>query len=210
MDYTYWAVFFAAAVALNLSPGPDLIFVLSRTFAGGKGVGIASSVGVCTGALVHVSAAALGISALLATSAMAFNTVKYIGAAYLVYLGIKNLRGTGINMEPAKENLQPVTPWSAFKQGVLVDILNPKVAMFFMAFLPQFIRPEFASVSSQLLGLGLLVIVIGFPIECLYVLSASKISRLLKNNLSVSKWLDRFLGSILVGLGVKLALYEKP
>lgn len=210
MDYTYWAVFFTAALALNLSPGPDLIFILSRTLAGGKVVGIASSVGVCTGALVHVAAAALGISAILATSITAFNVVKYIGAAYLVYLGIKNFRCAGTILNVSTECISHISPWSAFRQGMLVDILNPKVAIFFMAFLPQFVRPDFASVSFQLLGLGILVILVGLLVECLFVLLATRISRLLQNNISVSKWLDRFLGSILIGLGVRLALYEKP
>jgi len=209
MDYAYWTLFFAAAIALNLSPGPDLIFILSRTFTGGKAVGLASSAGVCTGALVHVGAAALGISAILATSVTAFNIVKYIGAVYLVYVGIKNLRYAGASLDVPTEFTQHISPWSAFKQGMLVDILNPKVAIFFMAFLPQFVRSEFASVSVQLLGLGILVILIGFPIECLFVLLASRIAHLLQNNISISKWLDRFLGSILIGLGVKLALYEK-
>lgn len=209
MDYTYWTVFLGAAIVLNLSPGPDLFFVLSRTFAGGRSVGIASSAGVCTGALVHVSAAALGISALLASSVMAFTIVKYIGAAYLVYLGVKNLRSAGNGFSVSTEPVKAVSPWGAFKQGVLIDILNPKVAIFFMAFLPQFVRPELASVSLQLLVLGILVILIGFPIECIYVLLASRISRLLETKASVSKWLDRFLGSVFICLGVKLALYEK-
>jgi len=210
MDYTYWTMFLAAAIALNLSPGPDLIFILSRTFTSGKAVGIASSAGVCTGALVHVGAAALGLSAILAASITAFNIVKYIGAAYLVYLGIKNLRCPGTSLKLSAESTQHLSPWNAFKQGMLVDILNPKVAIFFMAFLPQFIRPEIASVPFQLAGLGILVILIGFPIECIFVLLASKITLVLQNNVSISTWLDRFLGSILIGLGIKLALYEKP
>lgn len=210
MDYAYWAVFLAAAIALNLSPGPDLIFILSRTFASGKAVGIASSAGVCTGALVHVGAAALGLSAILATSITAFNIVKYIGVTYLVYLGIKNLRCPGTSLKLSNESTQHLSPWNAFKQGMLVDILNPKVAIFFMAFLPQFVRPEFASVPLQLAGLGILVILIGFPIECIFVLLASKIAQVLQNNGAISTWLDRFLSSILIGLGIKLALYEKP
>ena len=210
MDYTYWTVFVAAAIALNLSPGPDLIYILSRTFASGKAVGIASSAGVGAGALVHVGAAALGLSAILATSITAFNIVKYIGAAYLVYLGIKNLSRPGTGLKLPAESTQQLSPWNAFKQGMLVDILNPKVAIFFMAFLPQFIRPEIASVPFQLAGLGILVILIGFPIECIFVLLASKITRMLQNNGVLSTWLDRFLSSILIGLGIKLALYEKP
>lgn len=210
MDYAYWMMFFAAAIALNLSPGPDLIFILSRTFANGKAVGIASSAGVCAGALVHVSAAALGLSAILVTSVTAFNIVKYIGAAYLVYLGIKNLRCPGTGLKLSVETTQHLSPWNAFKQGMLVDILNPKVAIFFMAFLPQFIRPEIASVPIQLAGLGILVILIGFPIECIFVLLASRITRVLQSNVSISTWIERLFSSILIGLGIKLAFSEKP
>lgn len=210
MDFAYWAVFLSAALALNLSPGPDLLFILSRTFANGKAVGIASSAGVCTGALVHVSAAALGLSAILATSVTAFTIVKYIGAAYLVYLGIKNLRSPQASLRLSADSTERLSPWQAFKQGMLIDILNPKVAIFFMAFLPQFIRPEIAAVPVQLAGLGILVILIGFPIECLFVLLAAKITRALQNNSAVGPWLDRLFSSILIGLGVKLALYEKP
>lgn len=210
MDYAYWTIFLAAAIALNLSPGPDLIFILSRTFTSGKVVGIASSAGVCTGALVHVGAAALGLSAILTTSITAFSIVKYIGAAYLVYLGIKNLQCPGTRLQLSGESTQHLSAWEAFKQGMLVDILNPKVAIFFMAFLPQFIRPDVASVPFQLAGLGILVILIGFPIECMFVLLATKITQVLQNNTAISIWLDRFLSSILIGLGIKLALYERP
>lgn len=210
MDFAYWAVFLSAALALNLSPGPDLLFILSRTFANGKAVGIASSAGVCTGALVHVSAAALGLSAILATSATAFTIVKYTGAAYLVYLGIKNLRCPQAGLRLPAESPERLSPWQAFKQGMLIDILNPKVAIFFMAFLPQFIRPEIAAVPLQIAGLGILVILIGFPIECLFVLLAAKLMRALQTNSAIGPWLERLFSSILIGLGVKLALYEKP
>lgn len=122
--------FFSAALALNLAPGPDFIYILSRTIAQGAKIGIASSLGVCAGAFVHVVAAALGLSAILATSALAFSVVKYIGAAYLVYLGIQALRSKGMNLNTSTMETPDVSTWQAFKQGMLVDILNPKVAIF--------------------------------------------------------------------------------
>ncbi|HAQ89139.1 MAG TPA: LysE family translocator, partial [Pseudomonas sp.] len=148
---TFWLVFFSAALALNVSPGPDLLFVLSRTLSGGRRVGVASVCGVCSGALVHVAAAALGISAIMATSALAFAVVKYVGAAYLLYLGVQALRSAGATASFNLEAAPKVSVWQAYRQGILVDVLNPKAAIFFMAFLPQFVRPDHGAVALQLL-----------------------------------------------------------
>ncbi len=201
-------MFFSAALAINISPGPDIIYILSKTIAQGKKIGIASSLGVCSGALVHVCAAALGLSAILATSAVAFSVVKYIGAAYLIYLGIQALRSKGISFDiPVKKGAE-ITAWKAFRQGALVDILNPKVAVFFMAFLPQFVRPELGHDSAQILGLGVLVILVAVVVESLIVLTAAQTTNFFRRNRRFSVWLDRLLGSVLVGLGIRLALTE--
>lgn len=208
-DSTFWLVFLSAALALNLSPGPDLLYVLSRTLAGGWRVGFASACGVCSGALVHVAFAALGISAILATSALAFTVVKYLGAAYLLYLGIQALRSAGEGTRRTLEAGPRTTPWQAYRQGVLVDILNPKAAIFFMAFLPQFVRPEHGAVATQLLILGVLVVVVAIIVECLLVLLANRASAALRRSRRLSLWLDRLLGSILVGLGIRLGLSER-
>ncbi len=203
---SYWLVFLSAAFAINISPGPDLIYIVSRTIAQGRKIGLASSLGVCTGALVHIFAAALGLSAILATSAMAFSVVKYIGAAYLFYLGIQTLRSKGISFDvPAKKETE-TTVWQAFRQGVLVDVLNPKVAVFFMAFLPQFIRPELGHDSVQIIFLGVLVDLLGLVVESLVVLTAARTTGFFRANPKVSIWLDRLLGSVLIGLGLRLAL----
>jgi threonine/homoserine/homoserine lactone efflux protein len=207
-DITYWILFFSAAFAINISPGPDLFYILSRTMAGGKSVGMASSIGVGAGALVHVSAAALGLSAILATSVIAFSIVKYIGAAYLIYLGVKILRNAGNNLKLSMDG-SIVSPWAAFKQGMLVDILNPKAAIFFMAFLPQFVRQELGYIPLQLLGLGLLVILIGVMVEFSFVFLAAKTTEFLRANKVISSWLDRILGSILIGLGIRLVFTER-
>lgn len=208
-DFTYWLMFFFAAVAICVSPGPDLLYILSRTITSGRNIGIASSAGVGIGALVHVTAAALGLSAILATSIVAFSLVKYVGAAYLIYLGIKSLRGAGTNLDLSAQNNRIVSPWTAFKQGVLVDVLNPKAAIFFMAFLPQFVRPELGVIPLQLLGLGILVILVGLVVEFLYILLAVKIAGLLRSNKVISTWLDRTFGSILIALGIRLAFSER-
>lgn len=207
-DPAFWLVFFSAALALNVSPGPDLLFVLSRTLSGGRRVGVASACGVCSGALVHVAAAALGISAILATSALAFAVVKYVGAAYLLYLGIQTLRSAGAGMQLNLNAAPRTSAWQAYRQGILVDILNPKAAIFFMAFLPQFVRPDQGSVAVQLLVLGVLVVMVAIVVECALVLLAARASSALRENRRLSQWLDRVLGSVLIGLGIRLGLAE--
>ncbi|MBT3190898.1 MAG: LysE family translocator [Anaerolineae bacterium] len=207
---SYWILFLSAAVAINIAPGPDLLYIISKTIAQGRKIGFASSLGVSSGALVHVFAAALGLSAILATSAIAFSIVKYFGAAYLVYLGIKSLMSKGTTFDSADEKEEEFTPWQAFRQGVLVDVLNPKVAIFFMAFLPQFIRPEMGSTSAQLIGLGILVILIAIVIEFAIVLTAAQTTNFFRSNRKFSIWLDRVLGTVLIGLAVRLALTESP
>ncbi len=205
---TYWLLFFSAAFAINISPGPDIIYILSRTIAQGRKIGIASSLGVCSGALVHVCAAAIGLSAILATSATAFSIVKYIGAAYLIYLGIKALCSKGSTFDLPGKKEKEITAWKAFRQGAMVDILNPKVAVFFMAFLPQFVRPELGHDGLQILCLGVLVILVAVVVESCIVLTAAQTTNFFRRNRRCSVWLDRFMGSVLIGLGIRLALTE--
>jgi len=153
-------IFLGASILLNLSPGPDTLYVLTRTLAQGRRIGFLSSFGVCTGALVHVAAAALGLSVVLATSAVAFTVVKVAGAAYLVYLGVRMLLSRdGIAVE-AGCPAGPASGWKVFRQGILIDVLNPKAALFFMAFLPQFVVPGAGHGTAQFFALGLIVIAI--------------------------------------------------
>ncbi|WP_435105150.1 LysE family translocator [Arhodomonas sp. AD133] len=203
----YWLAFVFAAFLINISPGPDLIYILSRTTAHGMKVGIASSLGVATGALVHVLAAALGISAILMASATAFMLVKYAGAAYLIYLGIQALRSAGTRVAvPARGEAHRVGVFEAFRQGVLIDVLNPKVAVFFMAFLPQFVRADAGPVPMQLLLLGVAVIAVGIVVELTFVALVARVTRLVRDNPALARWLDRVLGSVMIALGARLAL----
>jgi RhtB (resistance to homoserine/threonine) family protein len=208
-ELTYWLVFLTTALALNLSPGPDLMYVLSRTVTQGTRVGLAAAAGVSTGALVHVAAAAFGLSALLATSAAAFTAVKYIGAAYLFYLGVQALRSKGLTFATAQHPNTAMKPWLAFRQGILVDVLNPKVAIFFMAFLPQFVRPGHGSTPAQLLELGLLVILVALAVDTSFVLVAAQATGYFRRHPRASIWLDRLLGSLFMSLGLRLALAEQ-
>ncbi|MCJ8297841.1 MAG: LysE family translocator [Pseudomonadales bacterium] len=205
LDYGFWVVFIGTAIALNVAPGPDVLYILTKTISGGKRIGIASSLGVCTGALFHVVIAAVGLSAILLTSTLAFIIVKYIGVGYLLYLAFQAFRSSGENFAVNDNGQVQDSAWKAFKQGVLIGILNPKVAIFFMALLPQFLREGQGSTSWQLLYLGVLVIVIAIIIEILYVLLASKISHKIRTNKNYTLWLNRVVGVIFVGLGIKLA-----
>lgn len=209
-DFTYWSTFLLAALALNLAPGPDLIYVLSRSVAHGRRIGLASAAGVCTGAFIHVVGAAFGIAALIATSSTAFNVVKYAGAAYLLYLGLRAWLSSGVLGGWETDRDSTAGAFQAFRQGVLTDILNPKVAIFFMAFLPQFLRPDHGSPTMQLIVLGVIVIFIAIAFESALVLVADRTSTVLKRNRVVRIWLDRAFGTVLVGLSLKLATSKIP
>lgn len=209
-DYTltHWATFLTAAVLLNLSPGPDIAFILGQTAKRGVQSGFSAMFGIWAGAFIHVIFAALGLSAVLATSAVAFSAVKWIGAVYLVWLGIQALRSKGSNIS-VNGKVSPKGLMEIFKQGVLVAVLNPKVAIFFLAFLPQFVETGAGSVSSQLFLHGTLIIVIAAFVEPPLILIGGKLTGYLSNNTQVSRWMDRGLGALFIGLGIKLATSDR-
>lgn len=208
-ELQHWLLFFSAALAINISPGPDAVYIVSNTIAHGRRIGFASSFGVCAGALVHVFAAAFGISAILVTSATAFTVVKWAGAAYLIYLGIKTLTSAGQSFVAKSDKSPHPSFFRAFRRGMMIDILNPKVAIFFMAFLPQFVNPALGSVPAQLVLLGILVIGVAIMVESVYVLGSSSLTAALGRNPTIGRWLDRLLGGVLVGLGLRLAFQER-
>ncbi len=204
----HWTTFFLAAVLLNLSPGPDIAFILGQTVRGGRRSGFTAMFGIWTGAFGHVLLAAAGLSAILATSATAFSIVKWAGAAYLIWLGISALRSGGhkyiaddVNSEPA---LSPV-----FRQGVIVALLNPKVAIFFLAFLPQFVVLGAGPVWAQLFLHGSLIIVVAALVEPPLVLAGERLTSTLRKNPRMGLWLDRGLGMVFINLGVRLAFEER-
>jgi threonine/homoserine/homoserine lactone efflux protein len=207
LDYSlaHWIGFFTAAVLLNISPGPDMAFILGHTMKSGTRAGFSAVFGIWTGACIHVLLAAFGLSAILAASAIAFSTVKWVGAIYLVWLGIQALRskGEGGFVRPAGETLG----WRRiYRQGVLVSLLNPKVAIFFLAFLPQFVVEGVGPAWLQLAVHGGLIIVVAFFIEPPLILAGGRLAVLFKNNTKIGLWLDRGLGALFVALGVRLAL----
>jgi threonine/homoserine/homoserine lactone efflux protein len=208
-DFNHWLVFFAAALALNISPGPDIAYIVSNTVARGPRHGFAASFGVCSGSVVHVLAAAFGLSAILAASALAFSAVKWVGAAYLIYLGIKALLSAGAQFRIAADTQARSSAFAVYRQGFMIDVLNPKVAVFFMAFLPQFANPALGHIPAQLVLHGALVIAVALVVEAGIVLIAARFTAALRRNPRIGLWLDRALGTVLIGLGLRLALQQR-
>ena len=209
-DYTFvhWTTFLTAAVLLNLSPGPDIAFILGQAARNGRRGGFTAMFGIWSGAFLHVVMAAVGLSAILATSAIAFSIVKWLGAAYLVWLGIQALRSQGGSFV-AEEKSNASKGRSVYWQGVVVSTLNPKVAIFFLAFLPQFVVEGAGPVSAQLFLHGLLIIAVAALIEPPLVLAGSRLAAALRDNQRIGLWMDRGLGALFVSLGVSLAFSER-
>ena len=195
------ALFAAAALALLLVPGPAVLYIVAQSAEHGRLAGIVSVAGVHLGTLVHVAAAAAGLSALIVSSAVAFSVVKYAGAAYLVYLGIRRLlTSEAAELEPRDQPLSEL-----FVQGVVVNVLNPKTAFFFLAFLPQFVDPE-RTVWTQVVILGLTFVLLGFLSDGLYALAAGTLGRWLRARWRMLRYAS---GSVFVGLGVSAALAKR-
>lgn len=208
-DLQHWLTFLIAAVLLNLSPGPDMAFMIGHTIKSGRKAGLTAMLGIWSGALCHVGFAVLGLSAILATSALAFGLVKYAGAAYLVWLGVQAWRSKGenLNFDAVEGKHQRLS--KIFWQGVLIDLLNPKVAIFFLAFLPQFVEAGAGSPASQFLLHGILIIVVAAAIEPPLILLGDRMAKPLRESQKFRMWLDRSLGSLLILLGIKLAISER-
>jgi threonine/homoserine/homoserine lactone efflux protein len=205
---SHWATFFLAAFLLNMTPGPDMAFIFAQSLKNGKKAGFVALAGIWSGAFVHVLMAAFGLSVILATSATAFTVVKWLGAAYLIYLGIQALRAkTGEAPLSAVSNANTLR--AVFRQGVLVAILNPKVALFFLAFLPQFVVPGSGPEGAQLFLHGVLIIAVAGIFEPPLILLASRLSRAIENGASWTRWMDRGLGLLFIGLGLRLFFSEQ-
>jgi threonine/homoserine/homoserine lactone efflux protein len=198
-------LFFLGASALFIAaPGPDVIYVIARGVAQGRKVALVSAWGVCVGMLVHTSFAAAGLSAVLAQSVVAFRVVKYAGAAYLLYLGVRTLLDKqGFGATP--QGRPTVGLKKTFLQGVASNVLNPKVALFFLAFLPQFVGPT-RNAAPQLLVLGLLFVVVGLGVLCAMAFFAGTIGELLRKRHGAAEVLRWTMGIVLIALGFLLAL----
>ncbi|GIH44932.1 Threonine/homoserine/homoserine lactone efflux protein [Microbispora rosea] len=200
---TTLALFAAATLALLLVPGPAVLYIVTRSVAQGRAAGLVSVLGVHTGSLVHIAAAAFGITALLAASATAFAVVKYLGAAYLLYLGIRKLMR---RTEVEEAEVKVASPRRLFGEGFVVNVLNPKTAMFYLAFLPQFVDPARGPVAPQVLVLGAVWVVLGMASDGTYALLASVLAGRLRSSARARRRLDWGSGVVYLGLGAVAAL----
>jgi threonine/homoserine/homoserine lactone efflux protein len=197
-------IFSLAAILLLLTPGPAVLYIVARSVEQGRIAGLTSACGITTGTLVHVLAAALGLSALLASSALAFAIVKYAGAGYLIYIGARRIL-SGTDTPAAQIELSRRSLGRLYRDGFLVNLLNPKTALFFLAFLPQFVEPARGAVAFQIAFLGLLFTLMGLTSDSLYALAAATVGRWAKRNGHYLRWERYVTGSVFIGLGVTAA-----
>lgn len=199
------AVFCAAALALLVVPGPAVLYIVASSIDGGRRAGFASVLGIQAGALVHVTAAAVGLSGVIAASALAFDTVKYLGAAYLVAIGLWTLVRGGAGADP-QEPPTPTRYRRRFAQGVVVQILNPKTALFFLAFLPQFVDQKAGHVGLQMLVLGLVFVALAVVSDGTWALVAGTASDRLRGHVGFLRAQRYVSGTVFVGLGMLTAV----
>jgi threonine/homoserine/homoserine lactone efflux protein len=198
------ALFLLAAVALAVVPGPAVAYIVTQSIDQGRRAGLVSALGVATGGLVHVTAATIGVSALIASSATAFTVVKLVGAAYLIVVGIRRIVSGD---EPEADAVEPVRAPLAhvYRQGVVVNVLNPKTALFFLAFLPQFVDPNRGAVWPQVAFLGVLFVLVAATSDSIYALAADAIAGRLRRSGTGAKLRRWFTGGVFVALGITAA-----
>jgi threonine/homoserine/homoserine lactone efflux protein len=207
IDPAKFVLFIGVSWALILAPGPDMLYVITRGVTQGRKAGMLSAIGVICGILVHTTAAAFGLTLILQTSAIAFLIVKYLGAVYLIYLGIKAWQDKGtFNLQPSSSSL---SLRKIFWQGVLSNVLNPKIAIFFLAFLPQFVDKGSSNVALQMVILGLTFACFGLCFLLVVGYSSGAIGSWLTHRPQYPKFLQRFAAGILIALGIRLALTER-
>jgi threonine/homoserine/homoserine lactone efflux protein len=204
LDPSRLALFVGAALLLLVVPGPSVLYIVTQSVSQGRRAGIASVGGITAGTLVHIVAATVGLSALLASSALAFDIVKYFGAAYLIVIGLRRLAGFDRNEHDAA--IPTRSHARLFRQGIVVNVLNPKTALFFLAFLPQFIDPSRGAAWAQILALGLLFAALGFLSDGTWALVAGALGERLRGSARFPRVQRYVSGSIFVGLGAVAAL----
>jgi threonine/homoserine/homoserine lactone efflux protein len=206
-EFTHLLTYVLVVLALFLVPGPAVLLILTQSIAGGRKVGLATSLGIAMGDAVHTIMATFGLSALLMTSAAAFTLVKYAGVVYLIYLGIRAWIEPPASMEQLK--IQPIDAWRAFRQALLTEVLNPKTALFFLTFLPQFVRPAGGPITIQLLMLGLIFVALSIGYSSVLALSAGSLGPWLARHSGISRWQGKIAGLVYLGLGIRLILQQR-
>jgi len=207
VDSPALGLYVVASLALIATPGQDMLYVITRSLAQGRFAGVCSAVGVCLGILVHTALAAFGVGAILMASESLFVALKLVGAAYLVYLGIRLVLGLdgarSIEASSARH-----TPWALVRQGILSNVANPKIVLFFFAFLPQFVDPASTHPTRDLVFLGVLYALLALPVKIGVGLAAGGLSERILRTPSAFTWINRASGFVLVALGLRLAAAE--
>ncbi|WP_028549641.1 LysE family translocator [Paenibacillus sp. UNC451MF] len=207
IDFATLGTFLVVIIGLFLIPGPAVLLTVTRTVQGGQRAGIMTALGIATGDLIHTLFAAIGLSAILMTSAFAFQFVKYVGAAYLVYLGVRALMEKPA--DPQLPKAPVLSPLRSFGQAVVTELLNPKTALFFLAFLPQFVHPERGASVLQFLILGLIFVILGTAYTSGIALSIRQLGRLVRRVSWLGRWSGKMIGAIYIGLGLKVAMQNR-
>lgn len=207
MDTATLITYVVIVIGLLVVPGPAVLLVITRAAQGGRKIGIMTGIGIASGDMIHTLSAAVGLSTVLMTSALAFNVIKWVGAAYLVYIGLRaffSAVGTEKNVR-----LVPVKAGTAYIQAVGAEVLNPKTAMFFLAFLPQFVHPETGTSFVQFMTLGFILVAMSIIYTTTIVLTIGSLSRLFSKLAAVRRWEGKIIGTIFVSLGLKVALQQR-
>lgn len=207
IDLSTLLTYMIVVLGLFLIPGPAVLLTVARAASGGSRIGMATGLGIATGDLVHTVMATIGLSAILMTSSLAFSIVKYAGVAYLVYLGIRAIleKSEALGLP----NARPIGAGKAFREAMLAEMLNPKTALFFLAFLPQFVNPHSGSAMLQLAILGMIFVAMSAIYTALIALGAGSLTGFLRRNASIWRWQGKVVGTIYIGLGLRLALQER-
>ncbi|MBC9880953.1 LysE family translocator [Bradyrhizobium sp. INPA01-394B] len=207
IDHATLVTYIVIVLGFVFIPGPATLLTMARAASSGTKVGIATGAGIAAGDLIHTSMAIVGLSAIVATSALLFSIVKYAGAAFLIYLGIRAM----LDKAPVELNggVPAISAGRAFRQAVLTEVLNPKTALFFLAFLPQFVRPEHGSTALQLATLGIVFVLLGLVSTVVFAVGAGRLGSLLRRHPAVVKWQGKVVGTIYCAVGVRLALQER-
>ena len=206
-DLSQLLIYMGVVALLFIVPGPAVILTLARSISGGAKAGVATGAGVAMGDLLHTLAAVIGLSAILMTSSLAYEVVRYLGAGYLIYLGLVAFFERTGNLDVP--DMPPITSSSAFRQAIVIEILNPKTALFFLAFLPQFTDPTRGAIWMQLLVLGAIFVAMSFAFTSMLAICAAGVSKWIGRNSGIGRWQGKAVGAIYVALGLQLALQEK-
>ena len=207
IDQATLIAYVAIVLGFVFIPGPATLLTVTVATSSGTRVGIATGLGIAVGDIIHTAMAVLGISAIILASALLFSLIKYLGAAYLIYLGLRAI----FTRQPAALNENPsrIAATRAFRQAILAELLNPKTALFFLAFLPQFVRPENGSVLLQLTVLGIILVLLGLFSTIVFAVCAGRIGALLRKNPAVLRWQGKVVGGIYCAIGARLAFQER-